>query len=418
MPRFTPCSSSPAPGASSSTNTSTMPATATSDWPTPTVSTSTTSKPAASHTSIASRVRRATPPSVPPDGDGRMNASRPARQLLHARLVAEDRTAARARSTGRPRAPPPRCPASTRCRPSASMNVDFPAPGAPLMPTRVAAPVAGRSSSSSADRVVAMIGARRLDERDRARERAPVAGAHRVGERSSRSSRSSRGRRCAGAPTPGSPTRRGGMLLPGPKIARDARVVQEVVVGARGSRRPRPRRSRSRPARAAPRSAAGTSVLCPAAWLEMPDDVHVVLDRVARRFLGRLEQRADVDVEAEVGERGRDHLGAAVVAVLAELGHEDARPAAFLGRERLDLLADALRTLRRRRTRRRTRRRSYGSSARCGRTPSPARRRSRRPSPAPASPRSRAASRLPSPVGALGQRVERGLHPLRIARRP
>ena len=52
-----------------------MPATATSDWPTPTVSTSTTSKPAASHSSIASRVRRATPPSVPPAGDGRMNAS-------------------------------------------------------------------------------------------------------------------------------------------------------------------------------------------------------------------------------------------------------------------------------------------------------------------------------------------------------
>ena len=74
MPRFTPCSSSPAPGASSSVNTSTMPATATSDCPTPTVSTSTTSKPAASHTNNASRVRRATPPSVPPEGDGRMNA--------------------------------------------------------------------------------------------------------------------------------------------------------------------------------------------------------------------------------------------------------------------------------------------------------------------------------------------------------
>ena len=102
IPRFTPCSSSPAPGASSSTNRSTMPATATSDWPTPTVSTSTTSKPAASHTSSASRVRRATPPSVPPDGDGRMNASGPPRELLHPRLVAEDRAAAaRARRVDR-----------------------------------------------------------------------------------------------------------------------------------------------------------------------------------------------------------------------------------------------------------------------------------------------------------------------------
>jgi hypothetical protein len=37
-------------------------------------------------------------------------------------------------------------------------------------------------------------------------------------------------------------------------------------------------------------------------------------------FFGRLEQRPHVDVEAEVGERRGDHLGAAVVAILAELG--------------------------------------------------------------------------------------------------
>ena len=41
-------------------------------WPTPTVSTITTSYPAASHTSMASRVFSATPPSVPLDGLGRM----------------------------------------------------------------------------------------------------------------------------------------------------------------------------------------------------------------------------------------------------------------------------------------------------------------------------------------------------------
>ena len=51
---------------------STIPATVTSDWPTPTVSTSTTSYPAASSTSIAWVVARATPPSVPADGEGRM----------------------------------------------------------------------------------------------------------------------------------------------------------------------------------------------------------------------------------------------------------------------------------------------------------------------------------------------------------
>src|SRR6266511_5247714 len=72
------------------------------------------------------------------------------------------------------------------------------------------------------------------------------------------------------------------------------------------------------------------------------DDVHVVLDRVAGRLLRRLEQRADVDVEADVGERGRDHLGAAVVAVLAHLHDEHAGPAALDLGELADLSPDPL----------------------------------------------------------------------------
>ena len=56
--------------------------------------------------------------------------------------------------------------------------------------------------------------------------------------------------------------------------------------------------------------------------------MHVVLDGLARALLRRLEQRADVDVEAEIGEGGGDHLLAAVVAVLAHLGDQDARAAA------------------------------------------------------------------------------------------
>ena len=59
------------------------------------------------------------------------------------------------------------------------------------------------------------------------------------------------------------------------------------------------------------------------------DDVHVGLDRLPGHLGRRLEQRADVDVEAEVGEGGGDHLLAAVVAVLAHLGDQDARPAAL-----------------------------------------------------------------------------------------
>jgi hypothetical protein len=60
------------------------------------------------------------------------------------------------------------------------------------------------------------------------------------------------------------------------------------------------------------------------------DDVHVVLDRLARGFFGRREQRPDIDVEAEIGERRGDDLLAAVVAVLADLGDQDARAAALV----------------------------------------------------------------------------------------
>ena len=52
-------------------------------------------------------------------------------------------------------------------------------------------------------------------------------------------------------------------------------------------------------------------------------DVHVVLDGLPRGFLGRLEQRPHVDVEAQVGEGRRDDLGPPVMAVLPHLGNQD-----------------------------------------------------------------------------------------------
>ena len=85
----------------------------------------------------------------------------------------------------------------------------------------------------------------------------------------------------------------------------------------------------------------GTRVLCPAAWVETPIDMHVVLDRLARRLLRRLEQRPDIDVEADIGEGGGDHLGAAVMAVLAQLHHQQAGPPAALLGEAGDILLDA-----------------------------------------------------------------------------
>ncbi len=67
------------------------------------------------------------------------------------------------------------------------------------------------------------------------------------------------------------------------------------------------------------------------------DHVHVVLDRLARGFVGHLEERPDVDVEAEVGEGRGDDLHAAVMAVLPDLDDEHARPAALRLGEGVDL---------------------------------------------------------------------------------
>ena len=57
--------------------------------------------------------------------------------------------------------------------------------------------------------------------------------------------------------------------------------------------------------------------------------MHVVVDRLPGDLFGGLEQRADVHVETEVGERGGDHLLAAVMTVLAHLGNQDAGTTAF-----------------------------------------------------------------------------------------
>ena len=60
----------------------------------------------------------------------------------------------------------------------------------------------------------------------------------------------------------------------------------------------------------------------------------VVLDRLPRDLLGGLKKRADIDVETDIGECGRNHAGPAVVAVLPQLGDEYARAAALGAGER------------------------------------------------------------------------------------
>ena len=144
-----PCNSSPAPGSISTRKKSVMSATTVSDCPMPTVSTSTTSKPAASQTSMVSRVRAATPPSVPEDGEGRMKAlrstERRAMRVLSPRIeppVREEEGSTASTAT--------LWPASVRLEPSMSMVVDLPTPGTPVTPTRIAPPVAGSRRCKSA----------------------------------------------------------------------------------------------------------------------------------------------------------------------------------------------------------------------------------------------------------------------------
>src|SRR5581483_2363012 len=228
-----------------------------------------------------------------------------------------------------------------RWRPNASMKVLFPTPGTPLTPMRAAPPVAGRRSSSSrcassswsgrvdSTSVIAFASARRSPARtplasasgplgpDRGIRRRPGALAD-EGQHAPRGLRNGRPRSEDG-------------LHPG--------ALEEGVVARRDD--------------AANRhdDVAGTELLellhelrderLVATRLGRDaDDVDVVLDRLPRDLVGRLEERADVDVEAEIGKRRGDHLGAAVVTVLADLPDEEPRATAVLGGELRDFGAE------------------------------------------------------------------------------
>ena len=125
-----------------------MSATAVSDCPVPTVSTRITSNPAASHSSMVSRVLAATPPSVPAAGEGRMKAAGSAASRAMRVLSPRIEPPVRA-ELGSTASTATRCPRSVSQVPSASMVVDLPTPGAPVMPTRTALPVSGSSSCTS-----------------------------------------------------------------------------------------------------------------------------------------------------------------------------------------------------------------------------------------------------------------------------
>ena len=254
-----------------------------------------------------------------------MNAFASDRQPRHPGLVAEDRAAGpggrRVDGEHRDLRAAPR---SGRRR-AASMNVDLPDAGhaadadPPRSPRR-----AGSSSTSSSCACSRWSARRGLDQRDRPRDGPPVAREHALDERSTRPAEdvtrtAMRSRSCAAS----------AMTVPGREDRRGAHLLQRRA-RRRGGMTPPTTISTS----SAPSSA--SAVLQRRHQREVAggqrrdaDDVHVGLHRLPGDLLRRLEQRADVDVEAEVGERGGDDLLPAVVAVLAHLGDQDARAAAL-----------------------------------------------------------------------------------------
>ena len=174
------------------------------------------------------------------------------------------------------------------------------------------------------------------------------------------------------------------ITVPGQEHRRRAHLRAASATSSGGITPPMTTMMSGRPWSASACFSAGSRVRWPAASERDPDDVHVGVDGLLGDLLRRGEQRPHVDVEAQVGEGGDHDLLAAVVAVLAHLGDQDAGAAA-LGllelRGGLEHRVPPGVVGPRCRTRRGTRRRSYGSRPGAGRRPSPARRRSRRPSP-------------------------------------
>ena len=125
------------------------------------------------------------------------------------------------------------------------------------------------------------------------------------------------------------PRAQAGIGLPGPNTAATP-AASSAGTSAGGTTPPTVTRMSGRPSSRSASMSSGHQQPVSAGQARRADDVHVVVDRHLRRFARRLEQRPDVDVEAEVGEGGGDDAGAAIVAVLPQLDDQDARPAAVV----------------------------------------------------------------------------------------
>jgi len=149
-PALFACTASPIPGFITTTAVSAARTTSTSTWPTPTVSTITGSNPTASNNRSASGTANANPPEWPRVAIDRMNAT----------LGLPSGAAKSSIRIRSPRIAPPvsgdegstastagECPAATRSPTRRPTSVDFPEPGAPVIPTTWATPACGFESS-------------------------------------------------------------------------------------------------------------------------------------------------------------------------------------------------------------------------------------------------------------------------------
>ena len=72
------------------------------------------------------------------------------------------------------------------------------------------------------------------------------------------------------------------------------------------------------------------------------NDMNIIVDGVLRRLFRRLEQRADIHIEADIGESCGDNYRAAIMAILAHFHHQHPRAAAFARSEGLYIALDLL----------------------------------------------------------------------------
>ena len=105
-----------------------------------------TSKPAASHSTIVSRVLRATPPSEPADGEGRIKTWGLV-EMLSMRVLSPRIEPPLRSELGSMASTASLCRREVTIPPTASMKVDLPAPGTPVMPMRIERPAWGRHFS-------------------------------------------------------------------------------------------------------------------------------------------------------------------------------------------------------------------------------------------------------------------------------